>query len=399
MIAAVKRWHAAFSALLFLIARVVSAADDLGAAARELARKTAILAGREEPVSVTWRNVSSLGSSELAQARGVFETALKDAGVRTAEAAPAADARLTLSENQAQYLLVEEIRKGNERQVWIAAWKRTGPVAVVPPGVALEKKLVWEQEQPMLDAAFPPGAMLVLSPSRLALFSRNGGRWEPKAGAALAAAKPWPRDARARLRWNGAGFQVYLPGTLCSGVVEPALTVECRPSEEPWVLESGSRAMLLANFLPSRNYFDGRVTSQTGLRKAVAPFYSAASVEEQGRPLWLLAMVDGRTGIFDSTLEAAGSIASWGSDIAGADTRCGGGSAVLATRPGDGSGPDAIQAFSIVNRSPVPLTAAVDFPGPVVALWPSGGNSAVAIVRNLTSGRYEAYLLTVSCGS
>ncbi len=398
MIAAVKGWHAVSAALLFFIPPAALAADDLAAAARELAGKTAAFTGRDEPVSTTWRNLSSLGSAELAQARAAFEAALKEAGVRTTEAPSTIEARLTLSESQARFLLVEEIHKGAERQVWIADWKRAETAGPAAPGVTLEKKLVWEQDEPMLDIAFPPGAMLVLSPSRLSLFARNGGRWEPKGSAALEASMPWPRDPRARLRVNGTGFQAYLPGTLCRGAVEPALQVDCRPSDEPWVLESGSRALLLGNFVPARNYFDGRVTTQTGQRKTVAPFYSAASVEEQGKQLWLLAMVDGRTQMFDAAFDALGGVASWGSDIAGADARCAGGSAVLATRPGDSSAPDAIQAFSIVNRAPVPLTPAVDFPGPVVALWPSGGTSAAAIVHNLASGKYEAYLVTVACG-
>jgi hypothetical protein len=175
--------------------------------------------------------------------------------------------------------------------------------------------------------------------------------------------------------------------------------MECRPGDEPWVIESGSRAMLLGNFAATRNYFDGRVTTQTGLRKTLAPFFSAAEVEDQGRQFWLLAMVDGRTQIFDPSLDPAGTISSWGSDIAGTDARCGGGTQVLATRAGDGSEPEAIQGYALVNSAPVPLTAPVELPGPVTALWSSGGTSAVAIVRNLVSGKYTAYVVTVACGS
>jgi hypothetical protein len=98
---------------------------------------------------------------------------------------------------------------------------------------------------------------------------------------------------------TGASFEVFLPGLKCAGAVEPSLSVECRPGDEPWVLESGSRDMLLATAAAGRNNFDGRVFTQAGLRKTIAPFYSAASVDQQGGPLWLLAMVDGRTEIFD----------------------------------------------------------------------------------------------------
>jgi hypothetical protein len=82
MIAVVKRWHAVLSALLFFLPRGAAAAEDLSGAARELARKTAAFAGRGEPVSASWRNVSSLGSSDFNQVRGLFETALREADAR-----------------------------------------------------------------------------------------------------------------------------------------------------------------------------------------------------------------------------------------------------------------------------------------------------------------------------
>jgi hypothetical protein len=405
MIAAVKVWHAAFTALLFFCPPGATAADDLNGAARELARKTAAFAGREEPVSVTWRNACSLGFVEFNQARGAFEDAVKEAGARVTEVAPVAEAHLTLSENQTQYLMVEEIRKGDDRQIWIAAWKRaeTQPPGNIASGVALEKKLVWEQNEPILDAVFPAGNLLVLSPTKVTLYARQNGQWEARQSVPLSPVRPWPRDVRGHLRLNGTSFQAYLPGlAACGGSVEPALVMECRPTDEPWVLESGSRAMLLAAFSPARNYFDGRVTTQTGLRKTVAPFFSAASVEEHGRQLWLLAMVDGRTQIFDSVLDAVGGIAGWGSDIAGTAAPCGGGFQVLATQvlaTGTGEEGDSLRAFTVLNRVPSPLTAPVEFPGPITALWPAGAGSVLAVAHDLATNRYAAYLVAVVCGS
>ena len=49
-----------------------------------------------------------------------FEVALRESGGRPSESG-AVEARVTLSENQSQYLLVAEARKGDERQTWIAS--------------------------------------------------------------------------------------------------------------------------------------------------------------------------------------------------------------------------------------------------------------------------------------
>jgi len=401
MIAAVKRWHAVLCALPFFIPSGACAADDVNGAAHELARQTAAFTGPGQPVSVEYRNVSSLGPAGIGQARGAFEAALKEAGLRVSDVAPVAELRLTLSENQSQYLLVEEARKGDERQVWMAAWKRAEPAAAALPGMALDRKLVWEQEEQILDVAFPAAGMLVLSPSKVALYTpRENGSWAPSRAVPLAPGKPWPRDLRGRLRVAGASFQAFLPGVECGGAVEPSLSIDCRAGDQPWVLESGSHATLLANFAATRNHFDGRVATGNGLRKTIAaPFYSAASAAEQGRPLWLLAMLDGRTQIFDAWLDPVGAIASWGSDIAGTEASCGGGSQVLATRPGDAGEPDAIQAFAIVNRAALSLTAPVEFAGPVTALWPLSATSALAVVRDPLTGRYAAYVINVVCGS
>ena len=397
MIAAVKRWQAIVSAFLFILAPAVRAADDLTGAARELARWTAGFGNRGEPVSVGWRNVSSLGSAELAQARAVFEAALQEAGGRLNAVSPVG-VRITLSETQTQYMLVGEAQNGDDRRVWIAAWKRSGPVKGTAPGIALDSKLVWEQDEQILDVAFPGTAMLVLSPASITLYGRNGGTWEQRASQALPAGKAWPRDTRGHLRLTASGYQAYLPGMGCTGAFDPALTLSCQTSENPWVLESGSHAMLLANFAAGRNYFDGRVVNQTGLSKQIGPFYSAAALEEQGRPVWLAAMLDGRIQIFSSALEPMASLTGWGSDIAGTNARCGNGAQILGTRPGAGTDPDAIQAFALVDRAAEPVGSAVAMNGGITALWASGGTGAVAVVHEAGSGRYAAYTVSVVCG-
>jgi hypothetical protein len=369
-----------------------SPAPDPGSAARELARKTAALAGKGEAVAVAWRNVSSLGSAALAQARGTFESALREAGGRPGDAAPVADAQITLSENQTEYLLVEEIRKGDERQVWISGWSRSAaPGGGSASGTRLDTRLVWEQPEQMLDVALNGDSMAVLSGSSLARFTRSNGQWVVRDSLPVPGARPMPRDPRGRVRWNGA-MQVSLPGVACS---EAAEGLACRSGDEPWALGSG-RAQLLAGFAAGRNYFDGNVVTSSGARKTVPPFYSAAAADDNGRTVWVLATVDGGAQIFDAALDPVGPAGVLGSDIAGTDVRCGGRSVVLATRPGDGQGPDALRAYAIVNRAAVPLGPAAELPGPVTALWPMG-SGAMAIVKNGAAGTYQAFAVTVTC--
>src|SRR5258706_10902342 len=151
MIAAVKGHHAVFAALLFLLPTDAEAADDLGGAARELARKAAAFAGRGESLSATWRNLSGLPGGELTQARTVFENAVRDSGARLVDAGGTVELRITLSENQSQYLLAGEARKGEERQTLISAWERSAPGPAAVPGIALEAPSPWGQDEAIFD--------------------------------------------------------------------------------------------------------------------------------------------------------------------------------------------------------------------------------------------------------
>jgi hypothetical protein len=344
--------------------------------------------------------MSSLAPAEWSGLRTAFESALRDAGSRAADSSAgggSTDVRLTVSETPTQYLLVEEARRGEDKQVWIASWNRTANEPVKQSGVSLDLKEVWRQTEQILDIGFPPGGMLVLSPAKLTLYAHVGDSWTPQASTPITNARPWPRDMRGRLRITGATFQAFLPGLVCNGNTAPTLSADCRASEAPWVLESGGRGLLLATFAASRDYFDGRVVTQSGARKTVSPFYSAASVESQGRTLWVMAQTDGRTQIADASLEPVAAIGPWGSDIAGIDARCGGASQVLATRAGDSSEPDALQSFTIADRAATPVTAAAMLPGPVTALWPSGASAALTIVHDLANGDFIAYVASVSC--
>jgi hypothetical protein len=82
---------------LLLAAHCAHAADDLKGAARELARKTAAFDGAGQTVSVAWRDLSSLGSAGLGEARDAFEPVFKSAGGNLGDAAPVVEARIARS--------------------------------------------------------------------------------------------------------------------------------------------------------------------------------------------------------------------------------------------------------------------------------------------------------------
>jgi hypothetical protein len=385
------------AALALLFTAAAPAADDLPSAARELARRTASFLGGRLPAE-TWRNRSGLPDSELDRARREFRAALPGPDLTPNSSS---EIRLTLSENASQYLLIEEVRAGEESQTWIVSWSRTAPSASPPPALTLDRKLVWEQDEPILDLAMWDTGLLVLSPARLALYGRQGTQWSLLSQIALPLPQIWPRDPRARLRRTGSHLEIFLPGAACQGDTGASLSLDCHPSSDPWVLDSGNRSLLLAYFTPGRNYFDGRVVLQEGNRKTVPPFYSAAALEwnqnaQPGGASWLLALADGQTQLFNPAWDPIASLPNWGSDLVTLNT-CAAGPQLLATRPGDSTQPDALQTFSIANGSALPASAPLPFAGPITALWPASPSSALAVAFDPAAHKYRAYAVTLSC--
>jgi hypothetical protein len=197
---------------------------------------------------------------------------------------------------------------------------------------------------------------------------------------------------RGRLSVSSSGdnvaFTAYLPGTICRGSTQPQLSVSCQDSQDPWLLAPGA----LAVFAPERNVFQGHVDIEPGGARDLPPFYSAAPAGEA----WIFAADDGRAYLYAHSWDSPAAIDRWGSDIAAIQTACG--VRVLATRPVALAEPDAVQPYEIVNDAPNPAGPALEFSGPITALW-SAGSSATAVSRDLQTGRYAAFSLAPSCGS
>jgi hypothetical protein len=375
------------------------AADDVAGAARELAAKTALFTGAGATISASYRNLSSLGPVQLEQARAGYEAALRQMGMRLGDGGTV-EAQISLSENGSQYLLIADLRKGDDRQVAmveIARWKG-GPGAKPTDSAAwIERKVVWEQEEQVLDAAFPGDAMVLLAPSGVGIYAKHGEQWELRQVLSISSSRPWPRDLRGHLSFQGATFRAFLPGVTCGGATEPEPRMECHAGEYPWSVESAGGAGMSAYFAPGRNYFDGRLSIENPAIHNGPPFYSAAATGDPRQPVWLLALVNGKAQVVDGGFNVLAEIPGWGSDVASIETRCGKGNQVLATQPSDAGDTDAVQSYIWKDRSMAAATPAAIFPGPVTALWARGG-SAVAVARDLETGKYVVYVLTVACG-
>ena len=138
---------------------------------------------------------------------------------------------------------------------------------------------------------------------------------------------------------------------------------------------------------------------ESGENKTLPPFFSAARLAEGRETIWLLAGVDGHARLFGKGPKQLADFEGWGSDVVGLKSGCGSGWQALVSHAADFTASDTVEAFEIVNRKAVSVGTPVDFPGPIVSLWPGvDGASATAVVRNLEKQRYEAFTLSITCG-
>jgi hypothetical protein len=275
------------------------------------------------------------------------------------------DVTLTISENVRGYILVAEIRRESESIVEMAEFQPA--MSATTPARApftIESKQLWEQETQILDIALLADTLLVLDTAGLARYERRDGKWQRVTAFDLPVVV---RDPRGRLETNADSILIHEPGMTCTVPIRMSAAPECR---------DGGR------FKAARNTLD--------LHDWRGEFFASSDAGADT----LVAELDGRIHIYDDDHAPQAVFDGWGSDFA-AIAACGG-RHIVASSAGDNPASDSIALYDIANHAPVRISEPVALSGPVTALW-SAGDGAMAVVRNLSTGKYAAYNLTLDC--
>jgi len=409
--------------VIFALAIYAQAAD-WNAPEQQLARKISGVTG-PGAMALTVTNRSSLGRRDSEVIRNGLRSALEAAGLRVVKAEQAAATiTVTLSENPTSYVWVAEIRQGaGDSAVEMVTLPR--PEGSVPSRdavpLSLRKSLLWTQSNPILDLTVledgaTPSSIAVLSVDDVSLYGLQGGKWQQQEHITITPEHAWPRDLRGRLLpAKDHLLDVYLPGVQCKVNSGPA-SLSCRESDDPWpLLAGGMNGGALASFpsaglsngattvvpqvrafyASNRNFFTGALTPGLGKFTTVPKFYSAAVLPREKYPLWLFAATDGEVHFVDGLSDQVARVG-WGSDLTSVKTSCGAGWQVLATSSSEAA--DSVRAYELPDRDPVGVSAAVDFPGAITALWTEArGDTAIVVVKNRDTRSYEAFRLAIAC--
>ena len=387
--------------LLFAVPSVSLAQDaaqpsPLADAARLLAAKIAAALPPGAMLSLEVRNQSSLGAADLTLARRALESALTSAGLRLVPSSvplspgvrgPGPSAiRVTLSDSLSSCLLVAEGPLGSSSLLGIVSARDCASLAErSTPSMILGTERMLERESPILDLMDLPDSsnqeqrIAVLGPGQIEILKRIGKDWRQEQVIPLPRLGRVWRDPRGSIDSFERGLAVHFHSEGCEVLQADPNRNRCYPVDSQ-----------LSPFSSSTLF---------GTERGPGGWYSAARLNTETQSLTVIAAINGTTEILTATGKGVVIAKDWGSDLAAIRSDCGSLWQLLTTRNGDWTVPDSIAAYEVRDLVPVAVSQPVSFSGPVTALGSVYDyRTAIAVTRNLRTGRYEAYRLTISCG-
>lgn len=342
--------------LVFAFAALFVRGDALDDAVSQWGKKITAHLAADEIAHVTWNGAAAENDYSVR-----VKTLLARALQRRLRNPKSVEITATLSQNLKGYLLIAEMHRDNENIVEMVGVARPAPMAEAEAGLRLERRLLWEQETPILDAVVLGDQMLVLDTAGITRYEQRDSKWQ-KAEAAVLEIPP-VRDPRGRLTVNDTSLIAEAAGAACRGTWRSMSGIEC---------QAGGR------FTTGRNTIE-----EAGWQ----PYFTHAEIGGDH----VVVSTDGRTYVYDAGRKQLSVSDAW-SDFAVVPSSCANAKIIAAYALSD-----SLAIFDLVNHAPLRVSDAMEMPGPVTALWPAG-NAALAVVRNKDTNRYEAYSIAVDCG-
>jgi hypothetical protein len=244
------RWHCCFSShfvllLLFFSIPLSARADSLEDAARSLARKVAAIPQRERRFFLSWQNHSSMTDERSQALKEAFADELRGENLVEKQEPGVFALQISVEETPAFYVLVANTPTTNGETTRISRFAR----GALPSATSLVvqhrllKELIWEQQDPILDAvetgegASKLGPLLILNRDNLSLYRRENDRWELQDTKRIPTPDKAVRVPRGEIRFSlGSEKQdsIVLPGQTCDLAVTEKIELNCRGASHSW---------------------------------------------------------------------------------------------------------------------------------------------------------------------
>lgn len=329
-------------------------ASSLEDSAKALASKIAAALPTRENVSCEIRNLSSLPPDAVARIDGALKAGLQEQGVHFVASGAEVTVVVTLSENLKNLVWTAEVHKGESSQVVLITVERASEdraVSISMP-VTIHSEKFWEGPERILDAGEVSNGT---GKSWLVLLFPDGVRIQDKQSGVAATTEITSLQSANRDPWGNLSVDpgansigIFLAPRMCTVNLETLDFSGCLSAEGSSSAPAGGRIPMIFDIAPAGPSPPGKGT--------MIEMHSV----------------------------------------------CGGAGQFLATGGGDYTHTDSVQVFEEkasggAASAASPVSAEMDFPGPVMALHAASATPR-AVVRNLTTGNYEAYRLSFTCG-
>ncbi len=345
-----SRYAAVFLFIVIAIPGVARAAT-LEDSAKDLARRIEAALPAREKVQYEIRSSSSLKPEDVTRVEQSLNSELQGQGLRPAANGGAAPAVIiTLSENWKDLIWTATFRQGDKSQAVLMAIPRPAVNQATSSNmpVTLRAERFWEGPQRILDAGLvsytriQSWLVLLLPDSVLIQNIQDGSTGKVEVPPGPSALRESMGSVGLGDNGNSVWFSLWAPPSMqiCKVDLETRKLLECLPQDNR---PMAARFPMMIDVAPA-----GPPPPGKGLELVIPPV-------------------------------------------------CGGTTQFLASGDRDDTEPDSLQVFDTGPNGTLAVSAEQNFPGPIVALH-TGLDAPRAIVRNLTTGNYEAYRLAISCG-
>lgn len=394
--------------LIFATARTARADSSATQAAKLLADRVAVQLNSKVEYRVEFRDLTGqMSAQDRAEARNAFVSELTSRGAHVAPYVGDPLIQVSLSSDTRSRLWVAEFPKDGNSAAEMESFPlfAEAGISTAPTDVfALRKQLLFQQRAPMLDFALtgqsadPNSPLLILTRDQIGAFLFRNGRWEPQGSYLPVQFRGFARDSIGRITLFGEKFQAQVANVTCFGTSADLSKTLCNsPVTAEWDFGVPGGLELKGMSVPGRNWFGVLDDDIDHLRKPIQ-FYSAAEFIVSGKSFSVIADTDRKIYVSSNgAYEPMASAPIWGSQLAGLRSACNSDTYLLTTFANDYGAADHVQAYQSTTEGLILTGAAVEFDGPVLTLWADAHAGVRAIVHNLKTGFYEAYLLNTAC--
>jgi hypothetical protein len=212
---------------------------------RELARRVSTELPRNKVNCVNWNNHEAVSDSRSQQWKSQFIEELQGQQNDSATASGSCSVSVYLERTPAQIVVTADVENGTGKQILFAAIPRAGIPAESGSAntLRLEKELLWQQSERILDAIFVRGEngasdrLIVLRHDVLNVYERRPDGWKSVQSKPLGDATPMQRAPRGELYFSTDQpdrVKIVLAGKSCQTNPGDASAPSCQQNSDAW---------------------------------------------------------------------------------------------------------------------------------------------------------------------